>query len=156
VAGGAETTVSGGAPVRLTRACAPIENRAVSEREIDEYLAAVPEPARATLEELRRTILGVVADADQCIAYGMPAFRVGGKVVAGFGAFRHHLSYFPHSGSVLPRLADEIADYAHSAGTLRFGIDAPLPEQLVRRLIEVRMSQLAEREPPPTDSDRPR
>ena len=61
--------------------------------EIDAYLAEIDEPARSTLEEVRRRILAVVPDAEQCISYQMPAFRVHGKVVAGFAVFAKHLSY---------------------------------------------------------------
>jgi uncharacterized protein YdhG (YjbR/CyaY superfamily) len=114
----------------------------VSQREIDEYLAALDEPKRSTLEELRRAILDVIPEADQGISYGMPAFKVGGKVVAGFAAFKNHLSYFPHSGSVLPELADDVSGYAGSKGTLQFGVDEPLPKDLVAKLVAVRLSQL--------------
>lgn len=72
-------------------------------KEIDDYLATVPEPKRATLEALRRSILAVIPDAEQCISYGMPAFRVDGKVLAGFAAFKNHLAYLPHSGRVFKR-----------------------------------------------------
>ena len=75
---------------------------------------------------LRRSILKVIPDAEQCISYGLPAFRVQGKVAAGFGAFKNHLSYLPHSGSVFPELSDELADYKTSAGALQFPVDAPL------------------------------
>ena len=88
----------------------------MSQREIDEYLAALDEPKRSTLEELRRAILDVIPEADQGISYGMPAFKVDGKVVAGFAAFKNHLSYFPHSGSVLPELADDLSGYAAIEG----------------------------------------
>ena len=67
----------------------------MSQREIDEYLAALDEPKRSTLEELRRTILEVIPEADQGMSYGMPAFKVGGKVVAGFAAFKNHLELLP-------------------------------------------------------------
>ena len=116
----------------------------MSEQEIDDYLEALDEPKRSTLEDLRRTIVAVVPEADQGIAYGLPAFRVRGKVVAGFGAFKHHLSYFPHSGSVLPELPDDLAGYGGSKGTLQFAIDTPLPKPLVEKLIAVRLSQLPE------------
>ena len=69
--------------------------------EVDAYLAGLEEPKRSTLEALRRSIRAVVPDAEECISYGMPAFRVGGKVVAGFAAFKNHLAYLPHSGEVL-------------------------------------------------------
>jgi len=117
----------------------------VSAREIDEYLAALDEPKRGTLERLRRTILDVVPDADQCISYGMPAFKLDGKAVAGFAAFKNHLSYFPHSGSVIPAMLDDLAGYTASKGTLQFPIDTPLPEPLVRKLIGVRRRQLGGR-----------
>ena len=76
----------------------------MSEPDVDEYLAALDEPKRGTLERLRKTILELVPEAEQCMSYGLPAFRLDGKVVAGFGAFKNHLSYFPHSGSVHPEL----------------------------------------------------
>ncbi len=61
----------------------------MSENDIDAYLAALEEPKQSTLRELRRTILGVIPDAEQCISYGMPAFRLRGKVIAGFAAFKN-------------------------------------------------------------------
>ncbi|HUR55398.1 MAG TPA: DUF1801 domain-containing protein, partial [Gemmataceae bacterium] len=68
---------------------------------IDEYLAALDDTKRTTLETLRRTILELVPDAEETMSYGMPAFKLDGKAVAGFAAFKRHLSYVPHSGSVL-------------------------------------------------------
>jgi len=111
-------------------------------RDIDDYLARLDEPKRSTLTALRRTILEILPDAEQRIAYGMPAFRVGGKVVAGFAAFQAHLSYFPHSGTVFSQMAPELAGYSFSPGALRFPIDTPLPRPLVRRLIEVRQAEI--------------
>jgi uncharacterized protein YdhG (YjbR/CyaY superfamily) len=68
---------------------------------IEEYLATLDEPKRATLTSLRDTIMAIVPDAEQCISYGMPAFKLRGKTIAGFAAFKNHLSYLPHSGSVI-------------------------------------------------------
>ena len=110
--------------------------------DIDRYLGEVPEPARTTLEQLRRDVLAVVPDAEQCISYGVPAFKVNGTTVAGFAAFRHHLSYLPHSGSVLPALGDDLAGYRGSTkSALHFAPDEPLPADLVRKLLETRMRQ---------------
>jgi uncharacterized protein YdhG (YjbR/CyaY superfamily) len=88
-----------------------LDSAAVSAEEVDAYLAEVDEPKRSTLQALRRTILEIVPDAEQLISYRIPAFRVQGKIVAGFAAFRNHLSYLPFSGSVLPQLADELHDH---------------------------------------------
>ena len=76
----------------------------VATEDVDRYLAALEEPKRSTLEALRTSILEVVREAEQGMSYGMPAFKLGGKTVAGFAAFRRHLSYLPHSGSVLSAL----------------------------------------------------
>jgi uncharacterized protein YdhG (YjbR/CyaY superfamily) len=114
----------------------------MSAEEIDGYLASVEEPKRSTLEALRRSILAVVPDAEQCISYGMPAFKVRGKTIAGFAAFKDHLSYLPHSGSVLGELDDEVAGYRTTKGSLHFAVDQPLPADLVRKLVETRTRQL--------------
>jgi uncharacterized protein YdhG (YjbR/CyaY superfamily) len=117
------------------------ENGAMSRREIDQYLAALDEPKRSTLGELRDTIASAVPDAEECISYGMPAFKLHGKVIAGFAAFKNHLSYLPHSGSVLAELTTELAVYPQTTGSLHFPVDAPLPRELVEKLIAVRMRQ---------------
>ena len=114
----------------------------MSSDEIDAYLARVDAPARRTLEQLRRTILQVVPDAEEGLSYGVPAFRVGGKAVAGFAAFKHHLTYVPHSGSVLGDLGDDVAGYETSKGSLKFAIDTPLPEDLVAKLVAARLREL--------------
>jgi uncharacterized protein YdhG (YjbR/CyaY superfamily) len=114
----------------------------VATREVDRYLAALDEPNRSTLEALRTSILEVVPEAEQGISYGMPAFMVGGKTVAGFAAFKNHLSYLPHSGSVLSSLGDEVAPYETSKGALRFAVDKSLPKRLVKKLVATRMREL--------------
>jgi uncharacterized protein YdhG (YjbR/CyaY superfamily) len=111
-------------------------------QDIEAYLASLDEPARSTLEELRRSILEVVPDAEQCISYGMPAFKVHGKTVAGFAAFKGHLSYLPHSGSVLAELGDDLVGYKSTKGSLHFAADKPLPSALVSKLVAIRMVEL--------------
>jgi uncharacterized protein YdhG (YjbR/CyaY superfamily) len=113
----------------------------VSSDEIDQYLTDLVEPKRSTLQRLRETILEVVPDAQEGISYQVPAFRIDGKVIAGFAAFKNHLSYLPHSGSVFPVLRDELASYKTSTGALQFPIDSPLPKLLVEQLIRVRIAQ---------------
>jgi uncharacterized protein YdhG (YjbR/CyaY superfamily) len=113
----------------------------MAERDIDSYLAGLDEPARGTLEDLRRCILLAVPEAQQCLSYGMPAFKVEGRTVAGFAAFKHHLSYLPHSGSVLTALSDELAGYQVTKGSLHFPVDQPLPAGLVRALVTTRLRE---------------
>ena len=109
---------------------------------IDDYLADVDAVARRTLEQLRRDILSVVPDAEQVISYQLPGFRVPGGVVAGFGVFAKHLSYFPHSGSTLAVLGPNRAGYRGTKSSLHFAYDAPLPTDLVATLVTTRLAEV--------------
>jgi uncharacterized protein YdhG (YjbR/CyaY superfamily) len=115
----------------------------MSSAQVDEYVAALEEPKRGTLQTLRRTILEVVPEADQVISYGVPAFRLRGQTVAGFAAFKSHLSYLPFSGSVLGQLGSELEGYKMTKSSLHFPVDRPLPKALVQKLIEVRLAEIA-------------
>jgi len=117
----------------------------MSAEEVDAYLRAVEEPKRSTLETLRRSILEIVPHAEQVISYRVPAFRVDGKIVAGFAAFKDHLSYLPFSGSVLGQLADELDGYTMTKSSLHFPVDRPLPKVLVRKLIAARLADAGRR-----------
>jgi uncharacterized protein YdhG (YjbR/CyaY superfamily) len=113
----------------------------VTKGEIDQYLGTLDEPKRATLARLRETIVAIVPEAEQCISYGMPAFKLRGKTIAGFAAFRGHLSYLPHSGSVISQLAEETEGYTKTKGSLHFPVDKPLPKKLVKKLLDTRMAE---------------
>jgi hypothetical protein len=132
----------------------------MSAAEIDEYLDSLDEPKRTTLSRLRRDILAVVPDAEQCISYAAPGFKVAGKTIAGFAAFKHHLSYLPHSGSVFPELAlgrvrEDLRSFEvsrRSAPTVRAGREADRcaatadrPSDAWRRLGEFGMTTLPKR-----------
>src|SRR5258707_12421328 len=112
---------------------------AVSTKEIDQYLDTLDEPKRATLAQLRDTIIAIVPDAEQCISYGMPAFKLRGKTIAGFAAFKSHLSYVPHSGSVIPQLAKETEGSTKTKGSLHFPCGKPLPTKREKKLLDARM-----------------
>ena len=109
--------------------------------DVDEYLRGLEEPKRGTLQALRGTILEIVPEAEQVISYGMPAFRVNGKTVAGFAAFKAHLSYLPFSGSVLSQLTEELQGYTMTKSALHFAVDESLPKALVEKLIAVRLAE---------------
>ena len=81
----------------------------------------------------------------QCISYRIPAFRVDGKVVAGFAAFTQHLSYLPFSGSVLGALSDQLDSYARTKSALHFTPEHPLPARLVKALIDTRLAEIQRR-----------
>jgi len=117
----------------------------VSADEIDAYLGEVPGPERAALEALRAALCEELPDAEQCLSYRVPAFRVGGIVAAGFAAFTSHLSYLPFSGGVLEVLGSELDGYERTKSSLHFSVARPLQRSLVHRLVEVRLAEIATR-----------
>jgi uncharacterized protein YdhG (YjbR/CyaY superfamily) len=118
------------------------QNESMSTADVDMYLASIPEPKKSSLEEMRRRILAIIPDAEQKISYGMPAFAIGGKVVAGFASFKNHLAYLPHSGRVFDKLERELAGFVRTAGSLHVPIDQPLSSELLAALIEAKMRVL--------------
>ena len=112
----------------------------MSKKEVDHYLRALDEPKRATLVQLRDTVAAIIPEAEQRISYGMPAFKLRGETIAGFAAFKCHLSYLPHSGPVIPNLAEETSGYTKTKGSLHFPVDKPLPKKLVKQLLDARMA----------------
>lgn len=110
--------------------------------EIDSYIELYEEPAGSSLEALRRSIGEMLPDADQGLSYGVPVFRVAGRPVAGFSAAKRWLSYLPHSGEVMAKLADELANFETSKGAVKMPIDSPLPIDVVRQLVQERLAEL--------------
>ena len=110
-------------------------------KSIDAYLASVSPDRRALLEKLRKTIHQIVPDAEECISYSMPAFRLHGHVVAGFLATTKGCSYFPFSGSTLATLAKDVAQYSQTKSALHFDAKRALPKTLVRTLLKARIAE---------------
>ncbi len=108
---------------------------------IDAYLATLKGEKRAALAKLRETIRAIVPKAEECISYRIPAFRLNGKIVAGFMATAKGCSYFPFSGRTLTTLADEVEGYARTKGSLHFDPGRPLPASLVRKLVKARIAE---------------
>lgn len=110
---------------------------------IDEYLAAVSDEQRAVLEKLRRTIKSAIPAAEECINYGIAAFRKDGKVVVGFGAAAKHCTLFPMTGHTVEAFKDELEAFETSKGAIRFQPAKPLPVALVRKIIAARLAENA-------------
>ena len=112
-------------------------------RTIDEYLLASSPEKRAALEQLRSAIRAAAAGADECISYGLPAFRLDGKFLLAFGAAASDCAFYP--GSVVQRFNKELKDYETSKGTIRFQANKPLPSALVRKLVRARIAERPQR-----------
>jgi len=110
-------------------------------RDIDEYLAGVPEPARSTLRKVRAVIRSVVpAETTETISYGIPTLKYG-KPLVGFAAFSDHCSFFPMNSSLVEVFKDELEKFDTSKGTIRFALDKPLPAALLKKLVKARIAE---------------
>jgi len=110
-------------------------------RTIDEYLATLSDDKRAALEKLRKTIRAAAPKAEECISYGLAAFRLNGRPLVAFGATAKHCAFYLMSGSTVAAHKDELKDYDTSKGTIRFQPDNPLPAALVRKLVKARIAE---------------
>ena len=110
-------------------------------KDVAEYLAAVPEPARTTLLKVEAIIRSIVpAATTEKLSYGMPTFHYLGPLV-GFAAFSKHCSFFPYSAALIQEFAGDLKNYKTAKGTIRFAVDKPLPAALLNKLVKARIAQ---------------
>jgi uncharacterized protein YdhG (YjbR/CyaY superfamily) len=111
---------------------------------VDDYLAALPAETRDALEAVRAVIKDAAPEAEETISYGIPLYKLGGKHLVGFGASRHHLSLYVTNSAALREYARELAafDLAGTKTTIRFTVGNPLPDGLVRKIVEMRTREL--------------
>lgn len=107
---------------------------------VDAYLDALTPAKRRTLERLRKTIRSAAPGAEECISYGIPGFRLGGKLLVSFGAAAHHCAFYPGAHPLQAHRKD-VERYDTSRGTIRFPEDRPLPASLVRKLVKTRIAE---------------
>jgi uncharacterized protein YdhG (YjbR/CyaY superfamily) len=113
---------------------------------IDEYLAPLSDEKRAALEKIRTAIKSAAPKAEECISYGIPGFRLGGRLLVSFGAAAKHCAFYPGAHPVEAH-KDELNAYDTSKGTIRFPADSPLSATLVRKLVKTRIAQYAAKQP---------
>ena len=109
---------------------------------IDEYLAGVNADHRDALQKIREAVNAVAPNAEECISYGIPAFRLNGRSLVFFGAWANHCALYPGSSATLKKFRNELRDFQTSKGTLRFSPDNPLPVALVKKLVKARVAQI--------------
>ena len=113
-----------------------------SPKTIDEYLASVNANHRDALQKIREAIHAVAPNAEECISYGIPAFRLNGRSLVFFGAWANHCALYPGSSATLRKFPNELRDFQTSKGTLRFSPDNPLSVALVKKLVKPRVAQI--------------
>lgn len=112
----------------------------ISVKNIDEYLAFQPEKVRETLENLRQIIRETAPDAEELISYGIPAYKFHGMLVF-FAGYKKHCSLFAGNGALTEQMQEELKDYKTSKGTIQFTVEKPLPDELVKEIVKIRMKQ---------------
>ena len=110
---------------------------------VEAYLASIPEDRRPAVADLRRIVAAAAPDAVEVIAYDMPAYRLDGRFMCSFGAYKRHYSLFPASQAVIDTLGEEVAPYVKGRGTLQFPADRPLPLDLIARIVAIRREETA-------------
>ena len=105
---------------------------------VDEYMAQLPDDRRAVMEQIRSTVRAAAPDASEVIAYNMPAFRLDGRFLVSYEAFKRHYSLFPWSDAMVEELGEALRPYAVGKGTIRFPADEPIPLELITRIVQIR------------------
>jgi uncharacterized protein YdhG (YjbR/CyaY superfamily) len=109
--------------------------------DIDHYLATVPEDARTTLEKIRQIVSAAAPGTVEAIWYQIPTFKLDGRALVGFAAFKNHCSFFPMSMAVMRTYHDELKSYDTSKGTIRFPVGKPLRATLVKKIVKARIKE---------------
>jgi uncharacterized protein YdhG (YjbR/CyaY superfamily) len=111
---------------------------------IDEYIAAQPEATRSVLKRVRNIIRKAVPGAEETISYKIPAYKLNGKIVIFFAAWKEHYSLYP-AGDRVEALKEELARYKVSRGTIRFPLAEPVPAKLIERIAKFRAKEVVKR-----------
>src|SRR5213078_777988 len=109
---------------------------------VDEYLASVNSDHSKALQKIRETVHAVAPNAQECISYGIPAFRLNGRSLVFFGAWANHCAFYPGNSVTFKKFRNDLKAFQISKGTIRFSPEKPLPAALVKKLVKARMGEV--------------
>jgi uncharacterized protein YdhG (YjbR/CyaY superfamily) len=110
-------------------------------KDIDEYLGRLGEEQREALERVRKIICSAAPEAEECISYQLPTFRLNGRLLVAFGAWAKHCAFYPMSRATIAEHKKDLKGFDVSKGTIRFTVDKPMPATLVRKLVKARIAE---------------
>jgi uncharacterized protein YdhG (YjbR/CyaY superfamily) len=119
---------------------------AAKPKTFDDYLAALSDDQRSALQSLRKMIRAAAPKAEECISYGLAAFRLDGRMLVALGAGANHCAFYPGSGSTVADFKDDLKAYETTKGSIHFQPEKPLPAPLVRKLVKARIAENERRE----------
>lgn len=111
-------------------------------KDVDEYIAALPAAQSGAMSQIRAAVSAAAPEAEEVITYKMPGFKLGGRFLVSYDAYRAHFSLFPWDDAMREELGDMIEPYVSGRGTIRFPADRPIPIDMVRRVAEIRVRQV--------------
>lgn len=114
---------------------------------VDDYLEALPAPQREALSDLRTRLHALIPGADEAIKTRVPALRYKNKTVVGFGAGKTHLALYVMFGQALDTLADELRDFDATSRVVRYTIEHPLSDALIRKIVKLRLAEIDAQRP---------
>jgi uncharacterized protein YdhG (YjbR/CyaY superfamily) len=108
---------------------------------IDEYIRTFPEEVQIELEKMKKTIQEAAPEANEAIRYQMPTFRLNGKNLVHFAAFKNHIGFYPIPSGI-EAFKKELSLYKQGKGSVQFPLDKPVPYDLVKKIVKFRAAEI--------------
>ena len=108
---------------------------------IDEYIQTFPKEIQKILEKIRKLIQKIVPEAKEAISYQMPTFKLNGKNLVHFAAWKNHIGFYP-TPSGIKSFEKEIAKYERAKGSIQFPLDKPIPYDFIKRIVLFRKREM--------------
>lgn len=121
-----------------------MESNKKQSKTIDDYIKAFPEDVQSILQKMRQTIRKAEPDAVEAISYQMPTFKLNGKSLVYFAAFKNHIGFYPIPSGV-QAFREEVSPFKQGRGSVQFALDKPIPYGLVRRIVQFRAKEQREK-----------